>query len=105
MEGSFVKIVLKKLGFEITCTNCVMNYIKCVIFCFNKWKPKWLFVPMRGLRQGTQFPFFIICEVWSSSMLKAEQKGHISGVQVVKGGFWINYLSFVDSLLFCKETV
>lgn len=70
--------------------------------------PKGFFHPERGLRQGCPLsPYlFIICtEVFSSLLLQAERKNHISGLRFAKD-VTISHLIFADdSLVFSTASV
>lgn len=65
------------------------------------------FEASRGLKQGdplSPYLFLICTEGFSTLLKKAQQDGIIKGIQVNRGGPWINHLFFADdSLIFAKS--
>ena len=108
IEWSFVKEVLKLLGFDDIWIRWVMLCIESVSYSFLiNGSPQGLVKPTRGLRQGDPLSphIFILCtEILSALCAKGQADGSLPGVRVSRNSPPINHLLFADdTMFFCKS--
>lgn len=108
IEWSFVKEVLRLLGFDPVWIGWIMTCIESVSYSFLiNGSPQGLVKPTRGLRQGDPLSphIFILCtEVLSALCAKGQADGFLLGIRVAHGSPSINHLLFADdTMFFCKS--
>jgi len=108
IEWSFVREVLKLLGFDPIWISWIMSCIESVSYTFLiNGSPQGSVNPSRGLRQGDPLSphIFILCtEVLSALCEKGQADGSLPGVRVARGCPAINHLLFADdTMFFCKS--
>ena len=107
VELSFLKAVMKKLGFERQWINLIMMCASIAQFSILiNGVPTRKITHSRGIRQGDPIsPYlFIFCAEALRSMLShADRRGTLRGAPTSKKKPQLNYLFFDDdSLLFCR---
>lgn len=107
MEWSFLKAVMRKMGFAERWISLIMTCVKSATFSVlvNGMLYDQI-TPTRGLRQGdplSPYLFLLCAEGLSSLLKKAEVERRITGVPIAWRGFKLSHLLFVDdSLLFYR---
>lgn len=108
IEWSFLKEVLKVLGFHDIWISWVMECVSSVSYSFLiNGGPQGKVNPARGLRQGDPLsPYlFIMCtEVLSGLCQKAQENGSFPGIKVARNCPAINHLLFADDTMFFGKT-
>lgn len=104
IEWSFLKEVLRRMGFHETWVSWVMECVSSVSYSFLiNGGPQGRVCPSRGLRQGDPLsPYlFIMCtEVLSGLCNKALEDGTLPGIKVGRYCPPINHLLFADDTMF-----
>ncbi|WZZ38588.1 hypothetical protein YC2023_034847 [Brassica napus] len=108
IEWSFVKEVLRLLGFEPLWISWIMSCIESVSYSFLiNGSPQGAVKPSRGLRQGDLLSphIFILCtEVLSALCARGQADGSLPGVRVCRSSPPVNHLLFADdTMFFCKS--
>lgn len=108
VEWSFLKAMLKKLGFSRSWVDLIMKCVTTVRYQIRvNGQLTEQFCPSRGLRQGDPVsPYlFVICAEGLSALLHAaEREGRISGVKVCPAAPVVSHLFFADdSIIMLKS--
>ncbi|KAG8485709.1 hypothetical protein CXB51_019034 [Gossypium anomalum] len=108
VEWSFLKKVLKKMGFSSIWINKIMNCVCTVRFrvkCNTTLSD--IIIPERGLRQGdplSPYLFLFCMDALSRMLTYVQETNQIKGIRASKDGPRINHLFFAhDALLFVRN--
>ena len=108
MEWSFIKAVMRKMGFSEVWITWIMRCITSVKYkVLMNGKPRGNIVPRRGIRQGDPLsPFiFILCTETLVSLLNhAENQEKIKRMLVMRECPSLSHLLFSDDRLFFYKT-
>ena len=104
LEWEFIRLVLQRLGFHSRWIDWIMECVSTVTYSFLiNGSPRGRVKPSRGIRQGDPLsPYiFILCsEVLSGLCNRAQEAGHLAGIQVARGSPRVNHLLFADDTMF-----
>lgn len=110
VEWNFLHAMCLKLGFDCSWIDLIMRCVTSVkYYILLNGQPTDSFSPQRGLRQGdplSPYLFLLCAEGFSAFIRKAESRGSLTGVRIVRNAPPILHLFFADDIiLFFKSTL